>query len=138
MKGLLVLALIGYLMYKSSPLYGIAVKPGSTVRTLRPEMMHVLTTARAIFVAHGAPLTVTDMWRDDPTSLHYHNLAVDLRAKNLSYKQRKAILDGLQTSLGTDYQVILHGTGANIHYHIEYDPLRVGTRNFLPDGRRNV
>ena len=47
-------------------------------------------------------------------SLHYANLAVDIRknkAKVLSYKE-------IKQALGKDYDVILEGD----HIHIEYDP----------------
>ena len=129
-KIILVLGIL-YLMYKSSPLYGINFKDTARIRNLRPEIIHALSVARTVFITHGSQLTVTDAWRDDPNSLHYHNLAIDLRAKHINYEKRQSILSALQTGLGTDFQVILHGVGQSIHYHIEYDPLRIGIRNFM-------
>ena len=123
-------------MYRASPLYGINFKGNVRIKTLRPEMLHAISVARAVFIANQAQLTVTDAWRNDPDSLHYYNLAVDLRAKNLSREQRNNILGSLQIGLGTDYQVILHGQGDSVHYHIEFDPLRVGTLYYKDEKRR--
>lgn len=120
-------------MYKASPLYGVVIKGGSNgveIQNLRPEILQALSIARTVFISFREPITVTDAWRNDPNSLHYYNLAVDLRAKHLTSRKRSSILRALKEALGEAYQVILHGSGDGIHYHIEYDPLRTGVREF--------
>jgi len=118
------------MLYRANPLYGVHIKPGVNVKTIRPEISHALTVARGVFTALGKPITVTSWWRDNLASLHGHDLAVDLRANHLNSEEQQQILRGLQLALGPAYQVILHGEGDNIHFHIEYDPQRTGTLSF--------
>lgn len=55
-------------------------------------------------------------------SLHWEGKAADLRANDLEEDVQLAILADIKEELGPNFDVILHGVGANIHYHIEYDP----------------
>lgn len=51
-------------------------------------------------------------------SLHYKNLAWDLRTHNLEVEQIDKILVGLQQTLGLGWDVIREAD----HIHVEYDP----------------
>lgn len=58
-----------------------------------------------------------------PNSLHYQDLAIDLRANNLNDAEANAIIAELRSDLGNDYDIIYENSGtANDHIHIEYDP----------------
>ncbi len=121
------------LMYRANPLYGINIKQGSygvVVKVIRPEISEALSTARIVFNSFGEGVTVTDWWRNDPNSLHFYNLAVDIRANDIDPTKHTQILAALRLTLGSSYQVVLHGIGNMIHFHIEYDPLREGVRSF--------
>lgn len=54
-------------------------------------------------------------------SLHYKGRALDCRANDLTKSQQQRILARLKAAL-PGFDVILHGKGRNIHYHIEWDP----------------
>lgn len=54
-------------------------------------------------------------------SFHYKGKALDCRANDLKKTTQQAILKVLQEML-PGYDVVLHGKGSNIHYHIEWDP----------------
>lgn len=55
-------------------------------------------------------------------SLHWKGRALDARANDLDEDVQHMIFHELQDRLGSSFDVVLHGVGANIHYHIEYDP----------------
>ncbi len=55
------------------------------------------------------------------TSFHYKGKALDCRANDLSANRQQLVLGDLKEKL-PGYDVILHGAGPNIHYHIEWDP----------------
>mgnify|MGYP003629800556 CR=1 FL=1 len=55
-------------------------------------------------------------------SRHLTGQAMDLRSNDIEQGTSDAIKRTLATSLGTDFDVIQHGDGANRHIHLEYDP----------------
>lgn len=54
-----------------------------------------------------------------PTSLHNFGLAWDFRAKHLKPEDRTTAHEQLRAALGENYEILLHGLGDNIHFHIE-------------------
>ncbi len=54
-------------------------------------------------------------------SFHYKGRAIDCRANDLSKAVQQRILARLKAAL-PGFDVVLHGKGSNIHYHIEWDP----------------
>jgi hypothetical protein len=103
----------------------IKFKSGVNARALRPEILTALFDAAEIYAAHGFVSVVTsanDSGHKEG-SLHYKNLAVDLRTNFIANPATKtAIRNEIAARLGKDYDVILHGEGANNHLHIEWDP----------------
>lgn len=78
-----------------------------------------------IFLEHGGRMAIVTSVREGShmeNSLHWWGRAVDLRANDLSSREQQDILEALRDQLGDDWDILLHGQGANIHYHIEYDP----------------
>lgn len=77
----------------------------------------------------GKGMVVTSAVDKDPVrrnpskTLHDDGLAADVRAKHLNPAERLRVLEKLQNRLEPlGYDVILHGKGDAIHFHIEYDP----------------
>jgi hypothetical protein len=55
-------------------------------------------------------------------SRHLIGQAMDFRSKDIEVSTADAIKRTMQQSLGKDFDVIQHGSGANRHIHMEYDP----------------
>ena len=97
------------------------LKPGVSVRGLRPEMCVALQVAEPIFLGEGVALVVTSAvdGRHKRGSLHYVGLAVDLRTRDLATKKnRTRVHKKLRKALGDEYDVVLEKT----HMHVEFDP----------------
>jgi hypothetical protein len=60
--------------------------------------------------------------RKGAPSFHPDGWAFDLRANDLSTPVRNQILAGLKNNLEREWDVLVHGIGANIHFHLEYQP----------------
>ena len=63
-------------------------------------------------------VTSTTSGTHKSNSLHYKGLAIDLRTRDLTYKESLDFYLFLKRNLGKDYDVLLYKT----HIHIEYDP----------------
>lgn len=93
------------------------IKAGVDISRLRPEIRKKLGAIEGIVLAcDSKELVITSTYEGTHSagSLHYANLAVDIRrdqAMTYGYKEIKRVL-------GADYDVILEGN----HIHIEYDP----------------
>jgi hypothetical protein len=78
-----------------------------------------------LFQAHELQATITS--RNDSThstkSLHYENLAFDVRLKDVPQVKRGVLRAQIARALGDDYDVLLeHPTHPyNVHLHIEFD-----------------
>ena len=51
-------------------------------------------------------------------SLHYKNMALDFRTRDLTPDQQMSWTDRMRNSLGNKFDVVLE----NNHLHVEYDP----------------
>jgi len=96
------------------------LKKGVNVQGIRPEMILAIIAAQAIFGREEEILIITSIvdGEHSVTSLHYTGCAIDIRTRNLTPVQQKAITKQLKLALGKDYEVILEKT----HIHIEYQP----------------
>ena len=93
------------------------IKAGVDISRLRPEIRKRLNEiARRVWSIEQEELIITSTYDGNHSegSLHYANLAVDIR----SGKHGQEMRDELSNKLGMDYDVVL-GTA---HIHIEYDP----------------
>ena len=103
----------------------IKIKPGVDMSGLFPEIWGRAGDIANVFGRHGVEAVITSARRPARGRFSYHHVgkALDFRAKHIRDASiRKAILNDLRATLGNDFDVILHGRGDNIHYHIEYDP----------------
>lgn len=104
----------------------ILLKPTVRFKKLRPEIYNVFPLLQGIWFEHaeGAELVITSA--NDSThsakSLHYHDLALDLRSKNVPVSVKMRLLKEMKERL-VGYDVILeHFDKENEHFHLEYDP----------------
>jgi len=93
------------------------IKAGVDISRLRPEIRKKLNEiARIVWETEHQELVITSTYEGSHSegSLHYANLAVDIRI----YKHGLELRSDLRNKLGSDYDVILEAD----HIHIEYDP----------------
>jgi hypothetical protein len=93
------------------------IKAGVDISRLRPEIRKKLNKiARRVWSIEEKELIITSTYEGSHSegSLHYANLAVDIRRQD----RGNAVQDELRDKLGMDYDVCLEAT----HIHIEYDP----------------
>jgi len=104
----------------------ILLKPTVRFKRLRPEIYNTFPILEEIWLEHaeGAELVITSA--NDSThsskSLHYHDLALDLRSKNVTTPIKLKLLEAMKARLA-GFDVILEAFGKeNEHFHLEYDP----------------
>lgn len=99
------------------------LKKGVSLVGLHTKMQISNCFAAVICSKYGQELFITCAIEPRPPgSLHPFGRACDYRMKYFKAAIRKLILAELQECLGNDYDVLLHGKGARIHIHCEYDP----------------
>ena len=93
------------------------IKAGVDISRLRPEIRKKLTgIASIVWGNEHEELVITSTYEGthSEASLHYANLAVDIRRG----KERMFAYNKIKRWLGIDYDVVLESD----HIHIEYDP----------------
>ena len=93
------------------------IKAGVDISRLRPEIRKKLNEiARRVWSIEQEELVITSTYEGHHSegSLHYANLAVDIRR----HKKGQEVICELRDKLGTDYDLVLYVD----HIHIEYDP----------------
>jgi len=93
------------------------IKAGVDISRLRPEIRKKLTRIASIsWAMEDEELVITSTYEGAHSegSLHYANLAVDIRRKD----KRMFTYNEIKKYLGEDYDVVLETD----HIHIEYDP----------------
>lgn len=93
------------------------VKAGVDISRLKPEIRKKLSmVANLLWKIEDKELIITSTYEGSHSegSLHYANLAIDIRRQD----RGNTVKDELRDELGVDYDVVLHSD----HIHIEYDP----------------
>jgi len=93
------------------------IKAGVDISRLRPEIRKKLNEiARRVWSIAKEELIITSTYEGSHSegSLHYANLAVDIRKGPYG----SILRDELSNKLGMDYDIVLEAD----HIHIEYDP----------------
>lgn len=101
----------------------IRIKPGVTVRGVRPEMVLAITIAGFVFADYAIDLVLTSVTdgAHSLASLHYAGAAADCRTYHIPNETMvDAILTTLAECLGEDYDVVRERD----HFHIEFQPKR--------------
>jgi len=93
------------------------IKAGVDISRLRPEIRKKLNNIEDIFNYNDNELIITSTFegRHCAGSLHYANLAIDMR---LPHNNREKVMNEIELYLGRDYDVLIEMD----HIHIEYDP----------------
>jgi putative chitinase len=106
----------------------LLVKAGADIDNLDPRVRDTFGDIVAAWDAAGGPTPVITSGNDSRHSvgsLHFRDLAIDLRANNISDSLAQSIADDLARRLGSDFDVIFErfpNNPANDHIHLEYDP----------------
>jgi len=102
----------------------VAVKEGVIFKSLRPEIYLILPTLSAIFAHFKRDCVITSAndGKHKDGSLHYKDLALDLRSKHLlDLDEKNALKNALSERLGIKYRVLFENIGTdNEHYHIQF------------------
>ncbi len=97
------------------------IKIGVDISRLKRPMRRALNPIEHAFrrqTNQEPVITSTYDGNHSPSSLHYADLAVDLRLPPVVRTDLLELEKDLKKSLGTDFDVLLE----NNHLHIEYDP----------------
>ena len=94
------------------------IKMGVDISRLARPIRRALNHIEEVFQKHGIEPIITSTYEGShsPGSLHYGNLAVDIRTKGVD--ECEDIVEELRVNLGAAYDVIWEPN----HVHVEYDP----------------
>lgn len=96
-------------------------KNGVTLN-LREEITKHFRSIDIIWNTYGqeAWITCGNNGKHSKYSLHYVGLAIDLRTRYFTAKEKKGVAKTLREWLGKDYYILAHKT----HIHLAYKPTR--------------
>ena len=103
----------------------VKIKEGVDLSNIQPPILAKLWGIAKVFDTAGRECVITSARRPPvfKKSLHADGLALDFRANHIgSSSLQLKILADIIGVCGNEYDVILHGEGPNLHYHVEYDP----------------
>ncbi|MGI9418465.1 MAG: peptidoglycan-binding protein [Geminicoccaceae bacterium] len=106
----------------------LLLKANADIDNLDPRVRATFDDIVGAWDAAGGPTPVITSGNDSRHSvgsLHFQDLAIDLRANNISDSLAQSIADDLARRLGSDFDVIFErfpNNPANDHIHLEYDP----------------
>jgi conjugal transfer mating pair stabilization protein TraG len=108
--------------------HGVAVKPGTNIRSLDPAIVTAISSVASTTHNLGfAPPTITSGQdrHHQRGSLHPVGRALDFRGNNLSTTQGSLLAGGVMQRLGPNYDVffeVSRSDPSNNHLHVEFDP----------------
>ena len=96
------------------------IKAGVDISRLNPEIRRTLTPLAKAWRLEEEELVITSTYEGNhlPSSLHYHNDAIDVRWPMEMKKGRADFAKKIAAMLGRDFDVVPELN----HLHIEYDP----------------
>ena len=104
----------------------IKIKAGVVFKALRPEIYRLFPILDETFADRGLNCLITSAndGKHKNGSLHYQDLAIDIRIKHLPNQiEKQRVLEELRVDAGPDYDILLECAGTlNEHIHLEYDP----------------
>lgn len=98
----------------------ILIKPGVVFKEINIFILKIFHCLIDLGMQLGKNMVITSAndGKHKEGSLHYKNLALDIRTRHLEKDEIQIVLNYLRNKLGGDYDVILESD----HIHIEYDP----------------
>lgn len=98
----------------------VLVKPGVVFKEFNIFVLKIIHCLLDLEMQLGKEMVITSAndGKHKENSLHYKNLALDIRTRHLEKDEIQIVLNYLRTKLGGDYDVILESD----HIHVEYDP----------------
>ncbi len=100
----------------------VLVKDGVIFKEFKREVLKIIEVLHIASERFGKDMVITSandgLHKDG--SLHYKNLAIDIRTIHLTKSQKDELVKFLSEKLGADYDVIFEVNPE--HIHIEYDP----------------
>ena len=106
------------------------IKPGVSIKDVRPETVLGMMIAGHVLLDHGVPFVLTSVSDGihGAGSLHYNGLAFDCRLPSRYVGEMhgidRRIRDELADVLGDEWDVVLEKD----HLHIEFDPKLTATK----------
>ena len=96
------------------------IKAGVDISRLNPEIRRTLTPLAKVYRLEKEELVITSTYEGNhlPSSLHYHNDAIDIRWPSETKKGRADFAKKIAAMLGKKFDVVPELN----HLHIEYDP----------------
>ena len=98
------------------------IKPGVSIRGIRPELVHAAVTAYVIYQQlPGKPELVITCCTDGEhgrKSLHYVGQAIDIRSRDMGIQVALDAVTKLREALGHEFDAVTETD----HIHIEYQP----------------
>jgi hypothetical protein len=94
------------------------LKMGVDISRLKKEIRRILGIIEFLYMKNGEEAVITSTYEGthSPQSLHYANLAIDIRIPHTG--NPADMTTKLKQNLNKDYDVVLEKD----HIHIEYDP----------------
>ena len=99
----------------------INIKQGVYFKRLAVPVLKIIETTISVWAFHDLPAPTLTSANDSNhmnNSLHYKDMAIDLRTKNLTTEQLSRARRTLEDALGASFDVVVEPT----HLHIEHDP----------------
>ena len=96
------------------------IKPGVSIKGMRPEMAAVLPIICQVISEAGVQPVLTSGTEGvhGPHSRHYVGLATDWRVRDIQKSMRPLVAQQLRDQLGPEFLVLEEST----HYHIAFKP----------------
>ena len=96
------------------------IKAGVDISRLNREIRRALNPLSRLYKSEGEELVITSTYEGNhmPSSLHYHNDAIDIRWPKSNVTTRDQIARKIRDLLGPQYDVVPERD----HIHIEFDP----------------
>lgn len=102
----------------------LIVKDGVVFKEFPIEMIGMLNALELIAAGSNKDVTITSA--NDGThmqgSLHYQNLALDIRTKDRTLAEQESLLKSLHKAFSSKFYDVLDERAKLNHFHVEYQP----------------
>ena len=98
----------------------VGIKKDVQLAGMQPQTVLAIVYAMHVCQRHSVDFTLTSVCDGAHSrgSLHYKGLAFDMRTRNMTPAEKRAVHVELRNALGDEYDVVLESD----HIHVEWDP----------------